>query len=72
MFEINKEELQNWRSQIGTSNEDKMGLRYIAFLLDRLGVEFLIQIKSRIKTRTERSRSGIIDFEFLIAMGVVS
>ena len=33
MFELTKEEFKNWRSQIVTSNRDKMGLRYnpIAF-----------------------------------------
>ena len=33
MFEMSKEELQNWRSQFGISNEDKMGLRYAPFFL---------------------------------------
>jgi len=28
MFELTKEELENWRCQFGTSNGDKMGLRY--------------------------------------------
>ncbi len=50
MFEINKEELQNWRSQIGTSNEDKIGLRYAPFCFTEQGVEFLNQRKSRIKS----------------------
>jgi hypothetical protein len=35
MFEMNKEELQNWRSQFGTSNEDRMGLRYAPILFYR-------------------------------------
>ena len=28
MFELTKEEFENWRSQIATSNSQKMGLRY--------------------------------------------
>ncbi len=28
MFELTKQEFQNWRSQFVTSNRDKMGLRY--------------------------------------------
>ncbi len=28
MFEMTKEELRNWKYQFGTSNTDKMGLRY--------------------------------------------
>jgi hypothetical protein len=28
MFELTKEELDNWRSQFVTSNSDRMGLRY--------------------------------------------
>jgi hypothetical protein len=28
MFEMTSEELQNWRCQFGTSNVEKMGLRY--------------------------------------------
>ena len=27
MFELTKEELENWRYQFGTSNKEKMGLR---------------------------------------------
>ena len=31
MFEMTEEELQNWRTQIASSNSDKMGLRYAPF-----------------------------------------
>jgi hypothetical protein len=44
MFEMNKEELQNWRSQIGTSNEDKMGLRYAPFCFTEQGVAMLSSV----------------------------
>jgi hypothetical protein len=29
MFELTETELQHWRRQFGTSNSDKMGLRYL-------------------------------------------
>jgi hypothetical protein len=44
MFEMNKEELQNWRSQIGISNEDKMGLRYAPFCFSEQGVAMLSSV----------------------------
>ena len=31
MFELDEEEFENWRRQFGTSNEDRMGLRYKPF-----------------------------------------
>lgn len=42
MFEMNKEEFENWRSQIVTSNEgDKKGLRYPPFCFTEQGVTML-------------------------------
>lgn len=41
MFEMNKEELANWRSQIATSNAEKMGLRYAPFCFTEQGVAML-------------------------------
>ncbi len=42
MFEMNKEEFENWRSQIVTSNEgDKKGLRYAPFCFTEQGVTML-------------------------------
>jgi hypothetical protein len=41
---MNKEELQNWRSQIGISNEDKMGLRYAPFCFSEQGVAMLSSV----------------------------
>jgi hypothetical protein len=38
MFELNDEEFENWRRQFGTSNEDKMGLRYKPFAFTEEGV----------------------------------
>ena len=44
MFEMNKEELQYWRSQFGISNEDKMGLRYSPFCFTEQGVAMLSSV----------------------------
>jgi hypothetical protein len=44
MFEMNKEEFQNWRSQFGISKEDKMGLRYAPFCFTEQGVAMLSSV----------------------------
>ena len=44
MFEMTNEELIDWRSQIATSNSDKMGLRYPPFCFTELGVAMLSSI----------------------------
>jgi hypothetical protein len=41
MFEMNKDEFENWRSQIATSNSDKMGLRYPPYCFTEQGVTML-------------------------------
>ncbi|MEP7164700.1 MAG: ORF6N domain-containing protein [Ferruginibacter sp.] len=42
MFEMNKKEFENWRSQNATSNgADKMGLRYAPFCFTEQGVTML-------------------------------
>jgi hypothetical protein len=41
MFEMNNQELQNWRSQFVTSNSDKMGLRHSPFCFTEQGVAML-------------------------------
>ncbi len=38
MFELTEKELLLWRSQIGTSKSDKMGLRYPPFAFTETGV----------------------------------
>ena len=38
MFELTTEEFQIWRSQFGTFNSDKMGLRYPPFAFTETGV----------------------------------
>jgi hypothetical protein len=44
MFEMNKEELENWRRQFGTSNKEKMGLRIPPFAFTELGVAMLSSV----------------------------
>jgi hypothetical protein len=41
MFEMSHEEFQNWRSQIATSNSERMGLRYAPFCFTEQGVTML-------------------------------
>ena len=45
MFEMSKEEFQNWRSQFVTSNSsDKMGLRYAPYVFTEQGVAMLSSV----------------------------
>ncbi|MBC8311468.1 MAG: ORF6N domain-containing protein [Candidatus Marinimicrobia bacterium] len=44
MFEMNDDELKNWRYQFGTSNSQKMGLRYKPMLFTELGVSMLSSV----------------------------
>ncbi len=46
MFVLSKEEFQNWRSQIATSNSDKMSLRYAPMVFTEHGVLMLSSILS--------------------------
>jgi hypothetical protein len=39
MFELTKQELENWRYQFGTSNKEKMGLRIPPFAFTEQGVQ---------------------------------
>ena len=44
MFELTKEELENWRSQFVTSKGDKMGLRYPPMAFTEQGVAMLSSV----------------------------
>ena len=44
MFELTKEEFENWRSQIANSNSEKMGLRYLPFAFTEQGVAMLSSV----------------------------
>ncbi|WP_309614268.1 ORF6N domain-containing protein [Flavobacterium sp.] len=44
MFELTKEEFANWRSQIATSNSEKMSLRYLPMVFTEHGVLMLSSV----------------------------
>lgn len=44
MFEMTENELQNWRSQFGTSNSETMGLRYAPMVFTEQGVAMLSSV----------------------------
>jgi len=44
MFQLNKREFENWRSQIVTSNKDKMGLRRPPLVFTEQGVAMLSSV----------------------------
>ena len=41
MFEMTREEFDDWRTQIATSNSERMGLRYLPFCFTEQGVTML-------------------------------
>ncbi len=44
MFKLNKEEMENWKSQIVTSNKDKMGLRKPLSVFTEQGIAMLSSV----------------------------
>jgi hypothetical protein len=44
MFQMTKEELENWKSQIVTSNVEKMGIRKLPFVFTEQGVAMLSSV----------------------------
>ena len=46
---MTKQELEIWRSQFGTSNADKMGLRYAPYCFTEQGVAMLSSVLNSIK-----------------------
>jgi regulator of replication initiation timing len=44
MFEMNPVELKNWRSQIASSNSEKMGIRYAPYCFTEQGVAMLSSV----------------------------
>jgi phage regulator Rha-like protein len=49
MFEMNKREFGNWRTQNATSKEDKQGLRYAPFCFTEQGVTMLSCVLSSVR-----------------------
>ena len=54
MFEMNKEEFQNWRSQFVTSKADLIGLRHLPFCFTEYGV---VQLAHVLKSKRARQMS---------------
>jgi len=44
MFQLSKEEMENWRSQFVTSNKDKMGIRRKPYVFTEQGVAMLSSV----------------------------
>jgi hypothetical protein len=44
MFQLTKEEFENWRSQFVTSNSDRRGLRYAPYAFTEQGVAMLSSV----------------------------
>jgi len=70
MFELTKKELNHWRCQFGTSNSDKMGLRYKPMAFTEQGVAMLssvlkskraIHVNIQIMRVFTRLRQAILD-----------
>jgi hypothetical protein len=55
MFQLNKKEFENWKSQIVISNSEKMGLRKLPYAFTEQGIAML---------------SGVINSEKAIAMNI--
>ena len=66
MFELSKEELENWRSQFVDSNQsNKMGLRYVPFAFTEQGVAKLsgvLKSKSAIMRSFVTLRQHLTDY----------
>jgi hypothetical protein len=56
MFEMNKEEFEDWRTQNATSKEDKKGLRYAPFCFTEQGVTMLSCVLNRERAITVNIR----------------
>ena len=47
MFELTKQELEDWRCQFGTSNGVKMGLRYLPMVFTEQGVAMFTPLNAK-------------------------
>ncbi len=74
MFELTKDELGNWRSQIATSNQDIMGLRIPPFVFTEHGILMLssvlkseraVQVNIQIMRTFIKLREALLDNEDL-------
>jgi hypothetical protein len=59
MFQLTREELENWRSQFVTSKADKMGLRYPPMAFTEQGVAMLSSVlrsKRAVQVKIDKTR----------------
>ncbi len=72
MFQLTKEEMEKWRSQIVISNSDKMGLRHKPLAFTELGIAMLssvlnsekaIQINIQIMRTFTKMREMLINYQ---------
>jgi hypothetical protein len=58
MFQFSKEELENWMSQIATSNKEIMGLRKMPYAFTEEGVYMLSSVlRSPVAAQTSHSKN---------------
>ena len=57
MFQMTNDELENWKSQIATSNKEIMGLRKLPFVFTEQGVSMLSSVlKSQMAVHTSKEK----------------
>lgn len=68
MFQMTKEELENWKSQFATSNKETMGLRKLPFVFTEQGVSMLstvLKSETAVKTSIQIIKSFVHMRSFL-------
>jgi len=73
MFELTKEEFENWRSQFVTSNRDKMGLRYKPMAFTEQGVAMLSSVlrsERAIEVNMAIMRAAFVQLREMLASNV--
>jgi hypothetical protein len=68
MFELTKDEFENWRSQFATSKGDKKGLRYAPMAFTEQGVAKLYEVETRIIKRNIRRYLKRFSSEFMFEL----
>ena len=69
MFEMTKEELENWRCQFGTSNRERMGLRVTPFVFSEhdnnilLIFKYIKQLEQKSQLTTDQRNRKKIGFK---------
>ena len=68
MFQMTNDELENWKSQIATSNKEIMGLRKLPFVFTEQGVSMLSSV---LKSQTAVQTSIQIIKSFVIKLSLL-